>query len=238
MTRPLRETYVSAHSDCDDQTVTLPRLSEEELARTYVRAKRAVVDHGFIDEIAWQSHVRLEDVTRQSFLREAAWVVLNTGMRESVIRRLFADIEEHFSQFEPEKVWRHRRSARAGALTTFGHSGKIDAIIGIAGTVCRIPESDLAELLLDPEPFLTSLPYIGPVTWRHLAKNLGAPTAKPDRHLLRFTKRVGRSSVDELCGEISNWLGEPVSVVDVVLWRWSVLGSGTCGAGCHPVNVF
>ena len=218
--------------------MTTTRVSEEELARTYVCAKRAVVDHGFVDEIAWQSYVRLEHVTPQSFLREAAWVVLNTGMRESVVRRLFGAIEEAFSDFDPEQVWLRRRATRTRALATFGHPGKIDAIIGIAGAVRKITAPDLADLLLDPEPFLTSLPYVGPVTWRHLAKNLGAPTAKPDRHLQRFTERVGRSSVDELCGEISNWLGDPVSVVDVVLWRWSVLGSSACGPNCHPVTVF
>jgi hypothetical protein len=82
--------------------------------------------------------------------------------------------------------------------------------------------SGLRRALLEPEPFLRSLPYIGQVTWRHLAKNLGADVAKADRHLARLAQATGRS-VDALCGEIADWLGEPTAVVGVVLWRWSVL---------------
>jgi hypothetical protein len=71
-----------------------------------------------------------------------------------------------------------------------------------------------------------TLPYVGPVTWRHLAKNLGAPVAKTDRHLVRLA--AGRPSVDVMCDEIGRWLGEPVAVVDIVLWRWSVPHAQDC----------
>ncbi len=57
------------------------------------------------------------------------------------------------------------------------------------------------------------------VTWRHLAKNLGMPVAKADRRLVRLAAAAGRDCVDVLCEEISAWLGEPVAVVDVVLWQ-------------------
>jgi hypothetical protein len=70
------------------------------------------------------------------------------------------------------------------------------------------------------------MPYIGPVTWRHLAKNVGVAVAKPDRHLVRLSIALGRSSVDELCHEIAELVADPVSVVDVVLWRWSVEKAG------------
>jgi hypothetical protein len=86
--------------------------------------------------------------------------------------------------------------------------------------------------LRDPEPFLRSLPYIGPVTWRHLAKNLGAPVAKADRHLVRLAAATGRRDVDGMCAEISDWVGEPVAVVDIVLWRWAVLHATACGQPC------
>ena len=71
----------------------------------------------------------------------------------------------------------------------------------------------------DSEGFLRALPYIGPVTWRHLAKNLGARVAKADRHLVRPAAATDRPNVDTLCDEIPGWLGKPVAVVDVVLRR-------------------
>jgi hypothetical protein len=220
----------------EDQHVTHVRLSRDELARHYVSAKRAVVDHGFIDEIAWQATLQPEAVTRARFLREAAWVVLNAGMREAVVRQKFDSLELIFDGFKPAKVWKERRSIRRRALSVFRHEGKIDAILEIAGRVHRFSDLELARQLQSEkaEEFLRGLPYIGPVTWRHLAKNLGATTAKPDRHLVRLTAEAGRTTVDELCAEISAWVGEPIPVVDIVLWRWSVIGRSECGGSCHP----
>jgi hypothetical protein len=66
------------------------------------------------------------------------------------------------------------------------------------------------------------------VTWRHLAKILGAPVAKADRHLVRLDAAAGRPSADVMCDVIGRWIGEPVAVVDIVLWRWSVLHAQDC----------
>ncbi|ALA59352.1 hypothetical protein NITMOv2_2947 [Nitrospira moscoviensis] len=73
--------------------------------------------------------------------------------------------------------------------------------------------------------FLQTLPYIGSITAFHLAKNLGLPVVKPDRHLQRIATVAGFSSPQELCQLISDHLGEPVQVVDVVLWRYATLFS-------------
>jgi len=48
-------------------------------------------------------------------------------------------------------------------------------------------------VLQDPVPTLRSFPYIGGVTAFHLAKNLGADLAKPDRHLSRLAAAQGFS---------------------------------------------
>ncbi len=109
-------------------------------------------------------------------------------------------------------------------------------MLQIAKVVHRIgPKSLFTALQQNPEPFIRSLPYMGPVTWRHLAKNLGVQVAKPDRHLVRIAQATARPSVDVLCDEIAAWLGEPVAVVDVVLWRWSVLHRQDCRPTCTSV---
>lgn len=199
-------------------------LSTEELIRLYLNAKRAVIDRGFADEIIWQSSTRHLEVVPTVFLREAAWVVLSAGMSESVVRAVFERLSSAMYGFDPIKLSASQQHARAAALAVFHHHRKIDAVLAIADTISNIDvESLRAALRHEPEEFLRSLPYIGPVTWRHLAKNLGIAVAKPDRHLKRFASVTARSSADSLCEEISQWLGEPIEVVDLVLWRWSVL---------------
>jgi hypothetical protein len=210
--------------------------STEELVHLYLRAKNFVIDRGFAHEIAWQSSTALAEPSPSSFVREAAWVVLSAGMSESVVRRLFSRLSVAMYGFDPVALSRHRERARVAALTTFGHERKISAILDIAAVVSHMgPDGLRTALTEEPEPFLRSLPYIGPVTWRHLTKNLGLPMAKPDRHLVRLALAVGRESVDGLCDEIARWLGEPVAVVDLVLWRWSVLNARECRRTGLPV---
>jgi hypothetical protein len=184
-----------------------------------------------MDEVIWQHGVGTLPITSRRFTSEAAWVVLCAGMSESVVRRVFPQISTAFSGFDPIVLGQRNGQARADALAIFAHERKIDAILEIAATARTLGTSGLRRALLEPEAFLRSLPYIGPVTWRHLAKNLGTDVAKADRHLTRLAQAAGRRSVDALCGEISGWLGEPTAVVDVVLWRWSVLRAAQCGSG-------
>lgn len=210
--------------------------STTELVRSYLTAKREVVSDGFAYEIAWQAAAGSADLTAESFVREAAWVVLSSGMRESVVRGLFGRLASAMYDFDLVAMCANQSAARSASLAVFGHEGKIDAILHIAGVARRTGELGLHELLTtDPQSFLESLPYVGPVTWRHLAKNLGVRVAKPDRHLVRLACATSRSSVDALCDEIAEWVGEPVSVVDVVLWRWSVLHGRGCLQPCDAL---
>lgn len=217
---------------------TAAQIGTDELVACYLNAKSTVIDAGHAPEIAWQAAVGHQPVTPRLFVREAAWVVLSAGMSEAVIRGVFPALERALRGFSPAALSRDGTAARADALTLFAHEGKIDAILRIAETARRLGAAGLATGLRDPEPFLRTLPYIGPVTWRHLAKNLGTPVAKADRHLVRLAAATGRQDVDVMCAEISDWLGEPVAVVDVVLWRWAVLHAAACGQPCpgrpHP----
>jgi hypothetical protein len=205
-------------------------LSIDDLVRAYLAAKRKVIDAGYAREVAWQSMPDFP-VTPERFMREAVWVILSTGMSAVVVSRLYPRMLEGLGGLDPEWLVRHRARARAQALDIFGHARKIDSIFDIAERIREMGSEGLCARMLDPEPFLRELPYIGPVTWRHLAKNLGAPVAKSDRHLARFAQVTGRLSVDALCSEISAWLGDPVPVVDIVLWRWSVLHARSCNEG-------
>ena len=73
--------------------------------------------------------------------------------------------------------------------------------------------------------FIQTLPFMGPATSYHLAKNIGLDVVKPDRHLLRMAAAVGYDSPSLLCEDIAASVGDRVSVVDVVLWRFATLNS-------------
>ncbi|ABL80609.1 MULTISPECIES: hypothetical protein [unclassified Nocardioides] len=208
-------------------------VGTDELVRIYLKAKREVLDGGFAHEVAWQFETAQSSVTPRQFVSEASWVVLSAGMREAVVRRLFPRLEDACHGFDLERMAANKPEVRRHCLDVFGHERKIDAILEIAETVRMLGDAGLSKALLDLEPFLRSLPYIGPVTWRHLAKNIGVSVAKADRHMVRFAAATGRNDVDRLCSEISDWIGDPVAVVDVVLWRWSVLHARSAG-GSRP----
>lgn len=210
-------------------TPVVPPPSTEELVRRYVIAKRQVVTAGFDAEIAWQHDAHVSRVTGRSFLRESAWVVLSAGMRESVVRRRFPLLAYALHDFRPRAI-EHDSLARSAALQAFNHQRKIDAILYIAGVAYRLGTRGLRRILdRDPSSLIDSLPFMGPATSRHLAKNLGLPVVKPDRHLLRLASAAARAHPDDLCGEIAIWIDDPIAVVDLVLWRWATLHRATCG---------
>ncbi len=112
------------------------------------------------------------------------------------------------------------------ALQHFGHELKIRAICTVAQLVNTKGFNTLVEeIQADPLTALRQFPFIGPVTSFHLAKNLGIPIAKPDRHLSRLAECCGYSDTQAFCTNIAQFTGDPVDVVDVVLWRFAAIGA-------------
>ncbi len=139
----------------------------------------------------------------EHFALETAFVICNSGMQNRIAAAIFARV---------------RDALRSGgsAHDVFGHEGKATAI----DTVWR----DRAELMraygaaVDKVGFCRSLPWIGGITCYHLAKNFGAPVAKPDIHLQRLAARHG-TDAQTLCEAIGERVGMSPATVDVVLWR-------------------
>lgn len=201
------------------------RLGESELIEVFLRASQFVIDCGFEGEIEWQRSRNLEQVTESEFLSQAAWVVLSSGMRESVIRSRFEYISESFHYWrDADKIRNDADSCRERALRHFGHAGKISAILSIISYVADSGIDDLKLKLRESGvEFLRNFAYMGPATAYHLAKNIGLQVVKPDRHLVRLSLVAGFDSPDGLCREISRHTGENVAVIDVILWRYATL---------------
>lgn len=200
-------------------------VEEPAIIQGYRWALRYVEHAGYGHEISWQKSRNLLKVTEPDFLREAAWVVLNSGMREAVIRQLFPQICKAYFGFKSARLICERQAmCMQRAMEVFGHLGKQSAIVSIAATVNSLGEDGLRQTLLGKGvDFLEGLPWMGPATSRHLAKNLGVQTAKPDRHLVRIAEVSGLGSVDRLCEMIARYTQDDVAVVDLVLWRFATL---------------
>ncbi len=197
------------------------------LLDVYLTAKEAVIARGFAWEIDWQEDRRLDRIGESDFLRESAWTVLSAGFRESVVRRLFGPFCEAFLGMQSAAaIQANRARCKRDALEVFNNPRKVTAILDIASIVDDLGfERVRGQIEQDNVRFLQTLPYIGPITAFHLAKNLGLPVVKADRHLQRVAAAAGFSSPLELCRAISDHLGDPVQVVDVVLWRYATLFS-------------
>lgn len=199
--------------------------AKSRVAYAYLTAKEQVIQSGYGEEIEWQIQRNLLDVTETDFLREAAWVVLSAGMRETVIRSKFPAISRAFLDWSSASAISHTGDGCiSAALLHFSHRQKIQAISSIAQKIATEGfEAFWARVRCEPEQTLCQLPYIGPITWCHLAKNLGFPLPKADRHLARLKSAMGFDSVTSMCMSISDAVEDSLAVVDIVLWRFATL---------------
>ena len=202
---------------------------DQQALAAYQHAKATVWRAGFREEaMRWRS-CEPHAVTETDFLREAAWVVLNSGMRESVVRARFPLISASFRWWRSAaEIARHSRECIEEALACFRHEPKIQAIASIAKIVARDGMATWRDRLASDDVMvqLQALPFIGPTTAYHLAKNLGLNVAKPDRHLTRIATAAGYVSPAELCTVLARMTMDDVAVADTILWRYATLASG------------
>jgi hypothetical protein len=168
----------------------------------YLALRGRVVAAGHQDMIDWSEGLG-PVMDPDDFWEEYAWVVLNSGMREQIARQIW------------ERVRPAVREGH-GAGSVFGYAAKargIDLVyagrLSLLRTYRRTPDAEKMA-------WLRHLPFIGPITVYHLAKNFGFDCAKPDRHLVRI---AGAEGTHALCARLARETGDRIATVDVVIWR-------------------
>lgn len=193
--------------------------------KLFDKAKEYVMDDSYYSkEVEYVRHRTFETQTAESFFIEYVFVVLSTGMKNQVVEKIM-----------------HRYFANGPSgetnIKAINHKGKHKAIKEAEmhykewwGELSRIvPVNERLE-------FLDSLPFVGPITKFHLARNLGIDVAKPDRHMKRLADKIGYKDVQNMCGTIANARDERVGVVDVILWRYiNLLGWDTVSKECDAL---
>ncbi|NMC59243.1 MAG: hypothetical protein GYA51_07670 [Candidatus Methanofastidiosa archaeon] len=195
------------------------------LVGKYFSIKNYVIENGYAHEIEWQNDVCFDELDESSFLREIAWVILSSGMKESVIRNIFEKFSKCFFNWSSsELISKNKDECFFKALNHFNNKNKVSAIIFAAEKINTIGFRRFKnDIIDDPIEKLQEFPYIGPVTVYHLVKNIGLSYAKPDRHLKRIAKREGYCDVQLFCQQISKLTGDSIPVVDIVFWRFATI---------------
>lgn len=173
----------------------------------YQRLRARVAEAGYAHEIDWAQSVQpVRDALL--FWSEFAWVVLNSGMKNQVAQGIWDKVK-------PAVL------AGLSAATVFRHKGKAGAIDQVYRERDRLLKCYLACEDAVKVDWLATLPWIGPITKWHLAKNYGHDCAKPDRHLVRIS---GAEGTDHLCARLARASGDRIATVDLVIWRAANLG--------------
>ena len=176
----------------------------------YLDIKAKVIRAGYIGEIQWCENIWECDSPGQ-FFAEAAWTIINAGMKEQVARKIFDRVIMALQNRTPINQ-------------VYNHKGKCEAILHVFVNMERLFE-EYKEIInvTDRLEFLEKLPYIGKITKFHLARNLGMDVVKPDRHLVSISRQYNLTP-EEMCRKISEKTGDRIGVVDVVIWRACNLG--------------
>lgn len=202
-------------------------LFAENLAHFYMDIKKLLIEIGYESEIDWQENLKEERVDETNFIRELAWVIISSGMRESVVRKKFPELSNVFYDWESaEIICSNSDSCFDKAISIFNNVRKINAILKSCEILVQKGLFRILHELYEIGPnSLEIFPFIGPVTCFHLAKNLGVSTAKPDRHLSRIASLAGYFDPNEFCNDLSDITGDDVSVIDIVFWRYASLNT-------------
>jgi hypothetical protein len=198
-------------------------MTLSELDRFYRSVKEAVIVAGFSSELVWISGIDSSEYSEADLLREAAWVILSSGFSERVVRARFHYISLCYCDWESAAAIAERGTLCIhSAKHVFGNEAKLAAIVRVAEAVVEWGFQELKRRI-DETPLeqLKKFPFIGDITAMHLAKNLGYPFAKNDRHLSRLARSLKFPDAQRLCEGIAAISGDTISVVDTVLWRFS-----------------
>jgi len=203
--------------------MALNQNSMSKLSSLYASARHVVALAGYSHEIAWTKDIAGKNFTESEFLREAAWVVLCSGFKESTVRSKFDYISLCFFDWESaEEIETNSILCISTASAVFRNERKLKAIVEIASTIAQVSFARFRKSIdQNPLDTLTKLPFIGPITSQHLAKNLGYPFAKHDRHMARLSKQFGYTDTQTFCRDIAIITGDPIPVIDSVLWRYA-----------------
>lgn len=210
---------------------SLHKMGSKKTEITPEQLERAMDDYKQALEFTNSTH--LKDLNRidsldglmtdfDKFFYEYVYVVLASGFRAIVAARLAPQIVE--CQGDMEKM-----------QSVFKNQRKLDAIENMWNQRKNWDELRASLKTVDD---CQELPFIGPTTKYHLARNIGLISmAKPDLHMIRWVEEItGRGdeeTVHQITQEIAKKVNKKQGTVDFALWVWFSHNRGEENKCCH-----
>ena len=173
----------------------------------YLALKSQVENSGWGEDIEFYKNCH-EPTDPDYFFHEYSWVVVSSGIKNQIARKIYNKILDALDRNQP-------------FTEVFFHSAKASAMQSVYDNRARFFEA--YQKAPDKLAYLETLPFIGPITKYHLAKNFVMDVCKPDRHLVRISEMYN-TTPEELCRKLSEETGDKVAIVDVVLFRAGNMG--------------
>jgi len=140
--------------------------------------------------------------TANKFAEEVIYVICSSGFKATIAKAI---------QTRCMAALKRGRSVK----NVFGHPAKARAIDRVWKERDRYYEDFKKARDVD---WFETLPFIGPITKYHIAKNCGFNVAKADVHLVRLAKNY-HTTVDKLCTYLADQTGYRRAVIDSLLWE-------------------
>lgn len=169
-------------------------------------------------------------ITPEFFWSEYIWVVYASGFSSKIISKLYPKLLDAYSLAKHEFLdYAHnhldikdRGLYMKKSLSIVNNKIKAFSVFEMShreGLALSDIGWDKYRSSLDNPEKLQRLPYIGPITCYHLARNLGQlKWVKPDLHLTRLSKHWGFADPIEMCKAIQKEVNMPLGLIDLVLF--------------------
>jgi 3-methyladenine DNA glycosylase Tag len=204
--------------------INLGKNMEKKKLDSFYKKAYGYVEEEHPEELKWaqeMSESTFKNLKSKTFLAEYCWVVFAAGFKVDIVEEKFPDLKAAYKGFDLDKLSRMR--SIKPVLEIINHEQKAQAVLDGAKQIHEEGFSKFKKRLKEGGMnALQSLPYIGGITQKHLAKNIGlADVAKDDVWLERVKDKYSADSVEELVDYLSAKFKQSKHVVDVVLWRFS-----------------
>jgi hypothetical protein len=203
------------------------RPMNEELARNCFRTALAYVSENCSEELEWVRGISpdlLDQMTCADFLSTYCWVVYASGFRVSVLTDKFPALKTAFCEFNIDDIC--QRESLEPALAVINNRRKAEGFVeGCRRIRSEGFEAFKARVKAEGMDALQGLPFIGSITKKHLARNIGLlDVPKDDIWMVRLANEFSAPDVQQLTAFLAEEFGEKQGTVDLVLWRFCADG--------------